>query len=89
MSDRIKASSTEDLIGRFNQLLHNYIPLAKELADKLETFGKQRRELQAIFVELKERDLNFEEPESLRQVVEDALREKDAQTITNTGSTEP
>lgn len=69
-----------ELLERFNFLIQQYVPLAAELAPKFEKFGKYRKELQAICVELKNRGIVPEEPEHLKQTLEDLLKTRGIQS---------
>ena len=59
-----------ELLERYEFLLHKYVPLAAELAPKLEQFGKYKKELQILSTELASRGVTPDEPESLRKLVE-------------------
>jgi hypothetical protein len=54
-------TSDLELKDRYYVLMKKYTALAPELARKLEEFGRLRKELQLIVVELKERKIEFEE----------------------------
>lgn len=73
----LKNADTLELLDRVNYLLSRYVPLAADLAPKLEEFGRYRKELQAIVVELNERGVTPEEPDGLRELLEAEEEEKD------------
>jgi len=83
-----------ELIDRYNYLIKTYVPLAAEIAPKLEKFGKYRQELQVISAEFVRRGYKPEEPESLTQMVEVELQKRNlptdgiTQTDTNQGNSE-
>ena len=68
-----------ELLERFDFLVKKYVPLAKELAEKFEKFGKYRKELQLISVELNNRGINPKDPEDLVKMLEDLLSRRGAQ----------
>jgi hypothetical protein len=80
----LKDSDTYELLDRFSYLLNLYAPLASELAEKLDKFGKYRKELQLIVVELKERGVDTQEPEELRSLIEEAIKKRDGETTDQT-----
>ena len=78
----IEDEDTSDLIFRHQSLLEKYVPLAAHLNEELDKFGKYRKELQVITVELNTRGVSPEDPERLRTIVEQALKGKNAKTDT-------
>ena len=64
---------TYELLDRFNQLIKKYVPLANELAIKVERFGKYRKELQSIVAELKTRDEIPQEHKALERKLLEVL----------------
>lgn len=63
-----------DLIQRYEQLIKSYVPLAIEVGEKLDKFGKIRQELQIISVEFVRRNYTPEDPEKLKSMIENALK---------------
>jgi len=68
----------EDLINRYNSLIVTYVDLARELAPKLEKFGKYREELQYITMEFEKRGFDPKVPESLTALLEEELKSREA-----------
>ena len=62
-----------DLVQRYEQLIKVYVPLAAEVGEKLDKFGKIRQELQVIAAEFARRKYTPEEPEKLVKMIQDAL----------------
>ena len=93
MSNHLENVDFLELLDRYNNLLHSYVNLAKDLAPQLEKFGKYRKELQIISVEFARRGYKPEESESLTKLVESELERvkngKLTQTDPNEGNTEP
>ena len=54
---------TLELIDRYSTLIKKYIELSSILAEKLESFGRLRNELQLLTVELKSRNVNLDKVE--------------------------
>lgn len=71
----LKDTDTLELLDRFDYLVRKYVPLAAELAPKIEKFGKYRRELQLIVVELQERGVQPKDHEDLKALIKNALVE--------------
>ena len=69
-------ATTEELLSRFDFVVQKYVPLAAELDPKIEKFGKYRKELQAIVVELQERGVNPNEPEELEELIKEELNKR-------------
>ena len=69
-------TETIDLLDRFDYISRKYVPLAAELAPKIEKFGKYRRELQSIVVELKKRGVEPKDSEDLTKVIEEELQQR-------------
>jgi len=69
-------SETIDLLDRFDYVAKKYVPLAAEIAPKLEQFGKYKRELEAIVVELKSRGVEPQDSEELTQIIEEELKKR-------------
>ena len=69
-------ADTLELLSRFDSLVKKYVPLAAELAPKIEKFGKYRRELQAITVELKNRGVEPQDNEELSQIIKDEIEKR-------------
>jgi enoyl reductase-like protein len=59
-----------ELVDRYNYLLKQYVEMTVELADKLEKFGRVRKEIQLIVVELDQRKQDVKEPEELKKMLE-------------------
>lgn len=76
----LKDADTLELLDRFNYLVGKYVPLAVELAPKLEEFGKYRKELQLIVGELAIRGIKPKEPEELKKVIESAIEQRSKKT---------
>ena len=53
----IENSDTSDLLFRYNDLVSKYVELSIDISQKLEKFGKYRKELQILTVELVKRDV--------------------------------
>jgi len=70
-------SSTEELLQRYNSLISKYVELAKELAPKLEKFGKYREELQFITTQFQERGFDPQISDGLIKMVEDELKNRE------------
>jgi hypothetical protein len=84
----LKDAETIELLDRFDYLVHKYVPLAAELAPKLEKFGKYRKELQLIVVELQERGVQPKSHEDLQRVVEQAIYKEVDKDVTKPTPTE-
>lgn len=69
-------SSTEELLQRYNSLISKYVDLAKDLAPKLEKFGKYREELQFITAQFQERGFDPQVPDSLTKMIEEELKNR-------------
>lgn len=69
----IKETDTLELLDRFDYLAQKYIPLAAELAPKIEKFGKYKRELEFIVVELQIRGVQPKDNEELKHIIESLL----------------
>lgn len=65
-----------DLVRRYEQLIKVYVPLAVEVGEKLDKFGKIRHELQILTAEFARRKYTPEESEKLKSLVEEALSKK-------------
>lgn len=84
-----------DLVDRYNYLIKIYIPLAAEIAPKLDKFGKIRQELQVISSEFTRRGYVPESPEEFVKVVEEEIKKRGSPSDvnqasnTNEGNTEP
>lgn len=76
----VKNFDTYQLLDRFDSLVGEYVPLAAELASKIEKFGKYRKELQLIVAELSDRGINPETPEDLSRLLETVLEERGLNT---------
>jgi hypothetical protein len=63
----------EELISRYNQIIAQYVNLAKELSEKLDKFGKIRAELQVLTTEFVERGFVHKDPELLKEMLEAEL----------------
>lgn len=74
----LKETDTLELLDRFDYLVRRYVPLAAELAPKIEKFGKYRKELQLIVVELKERGVQPQNHEDLQTIIENALAARES-----------
>jgi len=72
----LEESDTLELLDRFDNLVRKYVPLAAELAPKIEKFGKLRKELQAIVSELVQRGVTPQDPDELTKMMEGALAER-------------
>jgi hypothetical protein len=68
---------TADLLNRYNSLIEKYVKIAKEIAPQLEKFGKYRQELQEITVELINRGVTPQDPDSLIKVMQEELEKRD------------
>lgn len=83
-----------ELVERYNYLIQVYVPLAAEIAPKLEKFGKIRQELQIISAEFVKRGYKVDESESLKKMIEEELKKRNmsvdviAQTNQNEGTSE-
>lgn len=83
-----------ELVERYNYLIKQYVPLAAEIAPKLDKFGKLRQELQVISSEFVKRGYKPEEPDSLLKMVEEELKKRNlsvdgvTQTDTNQRNSE-
>lgn len=64
---------TSDLLSRYHDLIKRYAEMAKELAPKLDKFGKYRQELQEITVEFLNRGVKPEDPTSLVEVIQQEI----------------
>jgi len=64
-----------ELVDRYQFLLKEYIKLTSELIPVMDKFGKVRKELQLIVLELKERGKDIEDPEELKSFFEEKLKE--------------
>jgi hypothetical protein len=73
----IDQTTIEELLHRYNSLIGKYVELAKELAPKLEQFGKYREELQYISIEFKKRGFDPQIPESLSIMLEEELKSRE------------
>jgi len=73
----LKDTDTLELLDRFDYLVQRYVPLAAEIAPKIEKFGKYRRELQLIVVELQDRGVEPKDHEDLKSMIEGALVAKE------------
>ena len=69
---------TSELLERYGDLMSKYVKIAKELAPRLESFGKLRQELQAITLELASRNAV---PEDSKDLVDDVKKEIDKRGI--------
>ncbi len=69
----LKDTDTLELLDRFDYLVQRYVPLAAEIAPKIEKFGKYRRELQHIVVELQDRGVQPKDHEDLKGMIENVL----------------
>lgn len=81
--NNLETTDLLELVDRYNYLIKLYVPLAAEIAPKLEKFGKYRQELQIISAEFVRRGYKAEEPESLKQMIEAALEKKNGITQTD------
>lgn len=73
MSDIWVDVETSEIIKRYSSLIEKYVELAKELASKLDKFGKYRSELQEITVELAKRNVPIDDPQALVELIEEEL----------------
>jgi hypothetical protein len=76
----------EELLYRYEKVLPKYVELAKELADKLEQFGKYKEELQLITVEFDKRGFDPTIPDALVSFLQSEIdkRKTDAKDTTST-----
>lgn len=77
----------EELLYRFNSIIPKYIELAKDLAEKLEQFGKYKNELQALVVEFDKRGFDPQVPESLLSLLEKEIKQREPEVGQNTDKT--
>ena len=76
MNNIFDNSDNMELLQRYNYLISKYVELARDLAPKLDSFGKIRQELQAITIEFVSRDIVPENSETLVSVIEKELQER-------------
>lgn len=69
----INSADTLELLARFDYVAEKYVPLAAELAPKIEQFGRYREELQKILVELVNRNVQPETREDLVAIIQGEL----------------
>ena len=65
-----------ELTDRYNYLIQQYAKLSIELADKLEKFGKYKKELETLTVEFGRRGASVEDPEPLKKLVEQEISKR-------------
>lgn len=65
-----------ELQDRYLYLMTEYVNLARELAPKLDKFGKYRKELQLLTVEFSRRGVTVEDPDSLKKLIEAELEKR-------------
>jgi len=70
-------ADTSDLLARFDSLVQKYVPLAAKLAEELERFGKYKKELEAIVVELKKRGAAPKKHENLSKIIEEEIEKRE------------
>lgn len=59
----LDSSDSSELAERFQSLMVDYQIVSKDLADKLEKYGKIRKELQILLEEFQKRNIKLEEIE--------------------------
>jgi len=69
-----------ELKDRYYYLMTKYVELAKELAPKLDKFGKYRKELQLLSVEFIKRGVSLEDPDGLKKLIEEELEKRKQMT---------
>jgi len=58
-----------ELIDRYEFVVRKYVTLAKELAPKLEKFGKHKKELEVLTVEFDRRGIQPKDSEELKESI--------------------
>ena len=71
-----KDSEDSELVDRYDYVIKEYVALATKIAPILEQFGRYRKELQALTVEINDRNLLVPESEELKAVIEETIKEK-------------
>jgi hypothetical protein len=74
-------ADTQELLARYGDLMEKYVKLAKELAPKLEKFGKYRQELQGITVELLNRNITPQDSKELTETIQEELQQRDLKNV--------
>lgn len=83
----LKGCDTLELQDRFKDLVSQYVDITPALIEGLEKFGKVRKELQLIYVELQERNALPEV--QLDSQLEDLVKKYNAQSDTTERSVLP
>lgn len=65
-----------ELKDRYSYLMTKYVNLARELAPKLDKFGKYRKELQLLAVEFSRRGTTVEDSEVLKEQMQEELEKR-------------
>lgn len=65
-----------ELTDRYNFLIRQYVELAAELAQKLEKFGKYKKELEILTVEFVNRGVKVEDDQSLVKFIEEEIKNR-------------
>ena len=73
----LQSTDTLELVDRYNNLIKKYVELSIELAPKIEKFGKYRNELQILSLEFVRRGFKVDEPESLKNLLEEEIKKRE------------
>ena len=71
----LEEAHVHELTQRFDSILEKYVKLSVDIAPKLEQFGKYKRELQVLSKEFERRGVKFQDPESLKRMLEGLVEE--------------